>query len=284
MRALGLGVCLAAAFGAAAVADVTLEHVARPPAERAPASENPACAPGADFSAAFCAASQADPDAPIATAGRAPPMVWPTPQQARVTSDAAPIELAADDPPPSDRAAPSWSGRMAEAPGAATASPPINAPSATEMLHQAWAEHAATALPNDLARPQTLSLPAPLRQRFEDMKYAGHRARAFLFVGGGDDVLAYNITRAEGDIRIAGWSMERTVQLGEQQIGFAWENGRMRLAAAGLQRKVSQYGVALKDKVAAICLSITTGDPRPNRNLSTHERRSNQDAAQQFPL
>ena len=152
------------------------------------------------------------------------------------------------------------------------------------MLHQTWAEHAPARLPRDLARLQNLGLPAPLRQRFEDMKYAGHRARAFLFVGGGDDVLAYNITRAQGDLKIAGWSMERTVQLGEQQVGIAWENGRMRLAAAGLQRKVSQYGVALKDRVAAICLSISTGDPHANRHVSTHERRSNQDAAGQFPL
>jgi hypothetical protein len=267
MRALGVGIGLAAALGVFAVAAAKLSSVSPILGERTPASENTACAPGPDFSAAVCRASQADPDAPIATARIAPEEPPPAAGQVQAAAPVTVIQLAAANAGTVEPAAPARIRRPIEVPPVlAAVGAPIDAPSPALTLHQTWAERTTTRLQPAVLSPRNLALSSALRQRLEAARYVGHRARMFLFVGGGQDVFAYNFTRAEGDIRIAGWSMERTVQMGEQQIGLAWQSGRMRVAVAGIQRKVSQLGVSLKDNVAAISLTFNTGDFGQNRN------------------
>jgi len=267
MRALGVGIGLAAAFGVFAVAAAKLQPVAPIFGEQTPASENTACTPGSDFSPAVCRAAQADPDAPIATAHYAPEAAASVGQQAQATPPAAVIQLAAADTAPRTRATFTRAQQPVEVPALlASASTPIDAPSPALTLHQTWAERTPMRLQPAVLSRQNLALSASLRQRVEAARYVGQRARLFLFVGGGQRVFAYNFTRAEGDMRVAGWSMEQTVQLGEQQVGMAWQSGRVRFAVADIQRKVSQLGVSLKENVAAISLTFNTGNLGQNRS------------------
>jgi len=259
MRGLAVCIGLAAAFGVFAVATAELSP-ASPDATR-----SPACAPGADFSASVCRAATADPDTPIATMPYAPEASSSLASAQTLARSEAPsasvILLARADAASTAAPGAARARRPVELPPVlAQAGAPIDAPSPAQTLRQTWAERTPARLPPTGLTTQALALSGALRQRIEAARYVGHRARMFLFVGGGQQVMAYNFTRAQSDIQIAGWSMERTVQLGEQQIGMAWENGRLRLAVAGVQRKVSQLGVSLKDNVAAISLTLNTGN------------------------
>ena len=273
MRALGLGIGAAIAFGVAAVTAATLESGMT--AQKAVASislkGDPACAPGPDFSAAVCRAAEADPNIPIITApyggnpaplaaeqaslepaSRIPPREQSTPSQPPMSlaSLAAPRPRSIDIPP-------------------LMTSPPIYAPAAALTMRRTWTERAGAHLLPLVAAARSLTLANNLRQRLESLKYAGKSARMFVFAGDGAQVLAYNFTRSEDGVKIAGWSMENTVRLGEQQVGMAWQSGRIRVAVAGVQRKFERFGVSLKDKVAAISITLNTGDMNGGRGDQT---------------
>jgi len=269
MRAIGFGVGLAAAFGVVAVAAATFDIAA--PGHPAPPSTNADCAPGPDFSAAVCRASQADPDAPIATSAfsTVPMATLEARADAASGADQSRIALARISLAQASSTLPAKPSepralRALQAPSEmalAGNGPAIAVTSAALAMNRAWTERTGAHAMPVLMTAQNLALSSTLRQKLEDMRYVGHRARVFVFAGDGARVLAYNFTHGEDGMKIAGWSMERTIRLGEQQVGMAWQSGRFQVAVAAIQSKVAQMGVSVKDRVAAISLTFSTDDP-----------------------
>jgi hypothetical protein len=264
MRAIGYGVGLAAAVGVAAVAAHNVDS-GRPYLNRAEVTAK-ACAPGPDYSAAFCNAAQSDVDAPISTARYIPPPMAPAlmAQAMSQTASAAPVLVSGPSPVAAPvqlaSAARPRASRAVDIPvqvADASAAPTL-APAAFSARH-AWSDASAARFAMMTPATPRQALADNLRQRVGVMKDPGRKPRLFMFVGDGSDVLAYNLTREEGQIVNAGWTMERTVRLGEQQVGVAWQRGQVRLALAGFQRKASQFGMSVKDQVVAFSLSFSPG-------------------------
>ena len=98
-----------------------------------------------------------------------------------------------------------------------------------------------------------------IRRGFGEMQAVGQKARVFLFAGDQGGVLTYNFTHETTGVKAAGWTTERADQTGDRRIGFAWESGRTRIALTGMERKFSQFGMELRDRVVAMSLSIHPG-------------------------
>ncbi len=98
-----------------------------------------------------------------------------------------------------------------------------------------------------------------IRRGFGEMQAAGQKARVFLFAGDQGGVVTYNFTHEPTGVKAAGWTTERADQQGDRRVGFAWENGRARIALTGMERKFCQFGSELKDRVVAMTLSIHPG-------------------------
>ena len=263
MRSIVFGVGAAAMIAAAGVA-----LGAADPGRRAFEIDTPAspCAPGNN--AAVCAATQPDPDAPIATARYLGDPVAPL-----ASPSAEPqVQQALTDPPLHVRSVHA-SADTGQTPSSGESRPVRIATAMVEPLSTAWKGPAAV-LPQAtgvtdhiaadaarLAEPvQRIGQSRALRARIVELKDFGQRARVFLFAGNGTRMLAYNFTRDDSGVQGGGWSMERANKIGDSQIGVAWQNSRTRVALVGVERKFNQFfGASMKDQMVAVRLSFFPG-------------------------